>query len=110
MDPGCVPVDEVLGKDCHPEDVLLVDVGGGNGHDIAEFHQQYPNLAGRLILQDLPDVIASVKDLPEAVEVMAHNFFTEQPIKGKGCIYSPVMTTRLIDCRCQSLLLEIDSS
>ncbi|KAN0102106.1 hypothetical protein V8E51_012616 [Hyaloscypha variabilis] len=34
-----------------------------------------------LILQDLPDVIASVKDLPEAVKPMAHDFFTEQPSK-----------------------------
>jgi hypothetical protein len=81
----------VLGTDCHPEDVLLEDVGGRNGHDIAEFHQKHPNLPGRLILQDLPDAIASVKDLPTAVEPMAHDFFAEQLIKGKNFTFSPVL-------------------
>lgn len=80
---GCVPLDEVLGKDVEPNEVLLVDVGGGTGHDIVEFYDRYTDPPGRLVLQDLPDVIASVKDIPKAVEPMVHDFFTEQPIKGK---------------------------
>lgn len=35
------------------EAVLLVEVGGNKGHEIANFHEAHPNIPGRLILQDL---------------------------------------------------------
>jgi hypothetical protein len=88
MDPGCVPVAEILGTNYTQRMCFCYDVGGGNGYDIAELYQKHPNLPGRLTLQDLPDVIASVKDLPKPVEPMAYDFFTEQPIKGKNFIFS----------------------
>jgi hypothetical protein len=81
---GCVPVQEILGATASTENVvvLLVDIGGGTGRDIVGFHEQFPNIPGRLVLQDLPAVIADAKDLPPAVEPMAHGFFKPQPIKG----------------------------
>jgi hypothetical protein len=51
------PADEILIKDADQNSsdaVLLVDVGGGKGHDIAAFQQAYPDAPGKLILQDLP--------------------------------------------------------
>lgn len=83
-DPGCFPVEEILGKDLRQDKdaVLLVDVGGATGHDLVAFHEQYPDLPGRLILQDLPVSIQEVKDLPGIIEPMAYDFFTEQPMKG----------------------------
>ena len=65
---------------------LFIDVGGSMGAQCVEFRKRYPNLAGRVILQDLPVVIEQVqaKPLPgsESVEVQPHDFFTPEPIKG----------------------------
>lgn len=67
-----------------PDDVLIVDMGGNIGHDLSEFKRKWSDAPGRLILQDLPEVIEHAKEsnLPSYIEPMAHNFFTEQPVKG----------------------------
>jgi hypothetical protein len=85
MDPSRAPVKEILGKGASMDKdaVLMVDVGGGTGGDIDDFHKRYPNLPGRLILQDLPEVCKHVKGLSDRVEVIVHDFFTPQPIHGK---------------------------
>jgi demethylsterigmatocystin 6-O-methyltransferase len=58
-----------------------VDVGGGKGQQCAALLQKNANLNGRIILQDLPTVVAgAITD--DRVERMGHDFFTEQPIKG----------------------------
>lgn len=67
---------------CGDTDVLLVDVGGGKGHDIATFRENFPDLSGKLILQDLPQTFASLQEKPDGVELMEHDFFNEQPVKG----------------------------
>lgn len=66
---------------------LLVDVGGGLGFDVAEFHNRFPNLQGQLILQDLPAAIGNIKDLSSDIKVMKYDFFTPQPIKGARAYY-----------------------
>jgi hypothetical protein len=94
IDPGCVPIDEVIGRGAHQdkESVLLVDIGGGFGHDLEVFEQKYPELPGRLILQDLPAVIGSFKkSATSEIEVMGYDFFTKQPIK--GIYYLPFLFT-----------------
>jgi hypothetical protein len=64
-------------------DVALVDVGGGNGDVIQAVLQKYPDIKGRFILQDLPEVVIKVQEsLDNRIEVMSHDFFTEQPIIG----------------------------
>ena len=67
------------------DEVMLVDVGGSLGHDIELFLKQFPNSPGRLVLQDLPDVIKQARSLGLSgrIEPMEHDFFTEQPIKSK---------------------------
>jgi len=68
----------------HSEDaVLLVDIGGGRGHDLQAFRNKYPDLPGRLILQDRPQVIQEVQGISDTIELMPHSFFDVQPIKGK---------------------------
>lgn len=66
---------------------LLVDIGGGMGHDIADFHTRFPNLPGRLILEDLPHVIDDIKSLDQSIERVSHDFFTPQPVKGSRAYY-----------------------
>ena len=40
----------------------LVDIGGGVGTEVLQFRQRYPHLTGRIILQELPSVIAAAKE------------------------------------------------
>ncbi|PKY08614.1 putative O-methyltransferase [Aspergillus campestris IBT 28561] len=90
-EPGFYPVAERLITGYHDppttNDVLLVDVGGGRGHDVATFAAHHPSHPGRIILQDREPVIAGVlascgegKSLP--FEAQAHDFFTPQPVRG----------------------------
>lgn len=66
------------------EDTLLVDIGGSVGHELSEFRRKWPDAPGRPVLQDLPEVIAQAKtmSLHSSIELMGHDFFTEQPVKG----------------------------
>lgn len=75
------PFEEELTSHLKPETPLFVDVGGNIGHQCVAFKKKLPNTPGRVILQDLPPVIAHA--IPaEGVETMAHDFLTEQPVKG----------------------------
>lgn len=75
------PVKEKLHSVEDPDGVLVVDIAGSYGHDLEWFRNNNPELKGRLILQDLPYIIEKVK--LEGIEAMAHDFYEEQPIKGK---------------------------
>ncbi|KAK8099563.1 o-methyltransferase [Apiospora kogelbergensis] len=87
MAPGFVPVQEVLieGADrSSPDAVFMVDVGGCLGHDLLEFHRYHPAAPGKLVVQDLPQVVGSIAPSEEnrALTAMPHNFFDEQPVQG----------------------------
>ncbi len=73
-----------------PSDVLLVDVGGGQGSDLIAFQKAHPNVSGRLILQELPTVIAATNGdtlTASGIEAISHDFFKSQPIKNARCYY-----------------------
>lgn len=60
---------------------LYVNIGGGIGHQCAQFREKYPALPGRVVLQDLPHSVAQA--LPTlGVENMAHDMFEPQPVLG----------------------------
>lgn len=84
LDPGNFPVREILGEGAstEPDAALLVDVGGGKGHDLVTFKKTYGDLPGRLVLQDLSGAIQQAGSLPEGIESAVHDFFTPQPVKG----------------------------
>lgn len=75
------PVREEASGLADPERPLYVNVGGGIGHQCAQFKDMYPELPGRIILEDLPGTVAQALLTP-GVENLAHDFFTPQPIKG----------------------------
>jgi hypothetical protein len=80
------PIDSFLeGISSKKDDALFVDIGGNQGHDLKLLKERHPDLPGRLILQDLPEVIDRLKGPLEGIEAMSYDFFTPQPIKG---IYS----------------------
>ncbi|KAH8647908.1 O-methyltransferase [Xylariales sp. PMI_506] len=61
---------------------LVVDIGGGKGHDLDKFRLRHPDVTpGSLILQDLPDILQGVTP-HAAITVQLYDFFTPQPIKG----------------------------
>ncbi|KAF2963107.1 hypothetical protein GQX73_g10470 [Xylaria multiplex] len=75
------PVREEAGALTDPERALYVNIGGGIGHQCAQFKEKYPDLPGRIILEDLPSTVAQALQTP-GVENLAHDAFTAQPIKG----------------------------
>jgi hypothetical protein len=61
------------------ERVLFVDVGGSMGHQVRKFETQYPDLPGKLVLEDLPEVVEQAVDVPDSIVKLAHDFFKPQP-------------------------------
>lgn len=61
------------------DNVLMVDVGVGHGHEIELFVKKFPQKKGRMILQDEPNIVAEVKS--DNMENISYNFFTPQPVK-----------------------------
>ncbi|KAK4207014.1 S-adenosyl-L-methionine-dependent methyltransferase [Rhypophila decipiens] len=71
-------------------EALLVDIGGGLGHDIEAFASRFPDAKGRLVLQDLEHVIEQglqTKVEGSRVERTVYDFHTEQPVKGARAYY-----------------------
>lgn len=91
LDPGFYPVQERLADQFNSDhsDVLLVDVGGGLGHDLQDLREKYPALPGKLVLQDRAEVIAEVSTTTtgQHFQAMAHDFFTPQLVKGARAYY-----------------------
>lgn len=71
-----------------PERTVFVDVGGGAGHVISQILGAYPQLdPSKFVLQDLAPVLKKASEneqLPEQVQRMQHNFFTQQPVQGRS--------------------------
>ncbi len=87
MDEGFYPVQTRLGDGMKSGDneVLIVDVGGGLGHDLEELKVKCPALVhkGRLVLQELRQTASSAKKSRPWLEATVHDFFQPQPIKSK---------------------------
>ncbi|KAF2112764.1 S-adenosyl-L-methionine-dependent methyltransferase [Lophiotrema nucula] len=97
------PFEEKLKVDS-PDRAAFVDVGGNLGHDLRVFHEKHPTFPGKLILEDLPQVIADVKDLPSAIQPLAHDFFAPQPIKGAKCYYMRIVLHDWPDVQAKQIL------
>jgi demethylsterigmatocystin 6-O-methyltransferase len=65
---------------------FLVDVGGGHGHQCAQLLQKYPNLHGRLTLEDLPEAVNKASRT-EGISYLAQDFFKPQSIRGAKFYY-----------------------
>lgn len=71
-------------KNEDPERVVFADIGGGVGHQLVKFQAQFPDLKGKLLLEDLPSVVETATSLPADVIKVAHSFFEAQPDALKG--------------------------
>ena len=77
---------EEFAKNADSSTPVFVDVGGAMGHQCIALRQRYPELLGRVILQDQEQVISQVKASPlpgfTNIETHSHDFFKPQPVKG----------------------------
>jgi hypothetical protein len=106
-----VPVAEILAPPCGPDDVLLVDVGGASGHDLQAFHAAFPEMPGRLILQDLPAPIAGLDTQALApISPMAHDFFKPQPVEGGRAYYLKMVLHDWPDKQCREILQNLKAA
>ncbi|RHZ59421.1 uncharacterized protein CDV56_108622 [Aspergillus thermomutatus] len=80
------PVEQKL-RVQRPSDALLVDVGGGQDRDLVLLKERFPTLPGRLVLQDLPNVVKGARDLHPGIDVQEHDFLRDQPVKGARAYY-----------------------
>ncbi|KAH0558825.1 hypothetical protein GP486_004537 [Trichoglossum hirsutum] len=63
------------------DEILLVDVGGGHGQKVEAIRARYPDLKGRMVVQDLKEAIDEIQDA-KGFKPMVHDFFTPQPVEG----------------------------
>ncbi|KAL4811693.1 O-methyl transferase B [Aspergillus spinulosporus] len=89
-----------------PDDILFVDVGGGLGHQCARLRAHYPNLKGRMIVQDRKRVI-DARAPTQGVEKMVHDIFEPQPILGARVYYMRGVLHDWPDDKCQKVLQNI---
>lgn len=76
------PVDKEVGNwKAKGDEVLFVDMGGNIGHQCAALKAKYPEIGGRVILQDLPHAIGMALETP-GVENTIHDLMNQQPVKG----------------------------
>lgn len=74
---------------------VFVDVGGSHGFVCVDLARRYKNM--RFVVQDLPKTVDSAPkpicedpQVAARVELMAHDFFTEQPVKGADGMCYPL--------------------
>ncbi|KAL6907169.1 S-adenosyl-L-methionine-dependent methyltransferase [Trichoderma evansii] len=76
------------GSDLSDGSALVVDIGRYHGVDLLQVLKKYPDIpAGSLVLQDLPNVIASANLTTDKIKAMEHDFLEPQPVKGSRAYY-----------------------
>ena len=109
VDEGFYPVLERLidGLSMDGDGATLVDVGGGAGLCLEGFRAKIPQWKGRLVLQEQEVVLKQVSGLDARIEVMVHDFFEPQPIKGARTYYLRNILHDWPDERCRDILRQL---
>lgn len=95
---GWYPIKERLieGGPESDEDVLLVDIGGGDAGDLGILRKALgPDVKGRLILQELKHIVDRADQ--DGYEAQVGDWYQEQPVKGTSPNHfiTPQLLTRL---------------
>lgn len=75
------PFKEELGE--FQGETVFVDVGGGFGHQSLSVRRAFPDVKGKIVLEDLSQTLAHVPPMDD-IEIMPHNFFEPQVVKGNA--------------------------
>ncbi|PGH15373.1 hypothetical protein AJ80_05557 [Polytolypa hystricis UAMH7299] len=89
------------------EAVALVDVGGSRGETLLEIKNRYPEIKGRLVTQDRQATFDSITSKPQAIELMVHDIFAEQPIKGATAYHLKRVLHDWSDEECRTILKHV---
>ena len=102
------PVQERLLSNLRPDSALMVDIGGGRGHDLEAFHKSFPD-SGKLVLQELPYVIEDLEATQSSscIQRMSHDFFKDQPVQGARAYFLHHILHDWSDERCVDILRKI---
>lgn len=99
-----VRFDEEIAHNAHENEVVFVDIGGGDGSQCIEVQKAH-KLGGKVILQDRAAVIEKATKAREAgVETMVYDFFTEQPVKGARAYFFQYVLLNWDDSDCVRIL------
>ncbi|KAL2829384.1 S-adenosyl-L-methionine-dependent methyltransferase [Aspergillus pseudoustus] len=91
-----------------PDRALVVDIGGNIGHELIAFRKRFPDIPGRLVLEDLPAVIDNLSGpLGPNIDAVKHNMFEPQPIKGARAYYLRTVLHDWPDKQCLQALKHI---
>jgi len=108
------PVQErlVIGHRTQGDASALVDVGGGAGQVLDEFRKDVPQWQGRLILQELPNVIEHARStvLDKQIELQSSDFFAEQPVKGARAYFMRYILHDWSDESCLKILASLKAA
>lgn len=92
---------------CSPDQAHFVDIGGNIGHQCRRLKAKYPDLQGRIICQDLEETINSAPPMVPGVEMMAHDFFTPEPVKDAKYYYLRTVLHDWPDDKAEEILRNI---
>ncbi|CAI6334215.1 unnamed protein product [Periconia digitata] len=107
------PVQErlVQGLKTEGDASALIDLGGGVGQTLQDFTKAVPEYNGRLVLQELPEVIGAATAMgvgaDNRIELQAYDFFTPQPIKGARAYFMRSVLHDWPDELCRKILANI---
>ena len=95
--------EELFSNISNPATPVFVDVGGGVGHQCAALIAKFPQLKGRVILQDVPPVLQAA--IPtEGVEPVPYDFWTPQQVKGARAYYFRNIMHDYPNDKCRTIL------
>ncbi|KAJ6021715.1 S-adenosyl-L-methionine-dependent methyltransferase [Penicillium herquei] len=87
-----------------PTDPLIVDMAGGSGRDMLAFKSKFPDLTGRVILQDLPAVFNDIHYHDMGFEKIEHDIFDRQPVEGARVYFLKFILHEFSDDNCIKIL------
>lgn len=89
----------------------FVDLGGGVGQSLQDFSKTVPEYKGRLVLQELEEVIGAATAMgvgaDKRIELQVHDFFTPQPIKGARAYFMRTILHDWPDEQCRVILKNV---
>ena len=89
------PFEERLCKGVRPEDILLVDVGGGLDQEYVAFRYRLSHMPGRVITQDQAPLISQASQCA-GVEHEKHDFMKDQPLQGNLSLSTMILWSCLL--------------
>ncbi|KAI0551864.1 S-adenosyl-L-methionine-dependent methyltransferase [Xylaria curta] len=85
----------------------FVDIGGGFGHQSLALLKAFPELHGKIVLEDLPQTFEQLPFQLDGIEPKPHDFFDAQPVKGARFYYLRNILHDWPDDKCVAILQQL---